>query len=99
VKVWQQCRVLVRDAEDALQFEDDDVELKQDGDQLSVLYWDDDGALMFGGLLGTSGEYELVCRSRPRTATLAWSHDESRLEGTWRQGSEHGTWAIVLGEA
>ena len=82
----------------ALRFEDDDVEVKQQGDAMSVVYWDDDGPVVFGGLLRSEGRFELVCRSRPRTATLHWAEDRRSLEGTWREGDEQGTWTILLGD-
>ena len=90
--------MLVRGEGAAPVFEDDDVELKQQGDVLNVLYWDDEGPVVFGGTLQEDGRFDLVCRSRPRTATLRWADDRRSLEGTWWQGDERGTWTIVLGD-
>jgi hypothetical protein len=94
--IWQGCRVLVHASDAVLEFEDDDVEVKQVGDVINVVYWDDDGPVVFGGVRQDEGSFDLVCRSRPRTATLRWADDGRRLEGTWRQGDEQGTWVIVV---
>jgi len=93
---WEGCRVAVHAADASLEWEDDDVEVKQIGERLEVLYWDEEGPVLFGGRCTDDGLYELVCRSRPRTATLRWAETGRRLEGSWHQGSESGSWQIVL---
>ena len=94
--VWQGCRVLVRDSSETLEFEDDDVELTIEEGSIRVVYWDDEGPVVFGGTVGDGEEFALVCRSRPRTATLSWSADQRSLVGVWSQGDEQGSWTIVV---
>ena len=96
-QIWEGCRVAVYAADASLEWEDDDVEVKQRGERLEILYWDEEGPVLFGGRSTDDGLYELVCRSRPRTATLRWSEPGRRLEGSWEQGEESGSWQIVLG--
>jgi hypothetical protein len=63
---------------------------------LELHYFDDEGPVVFGGRECDPGVFELVCRSRPRTAVLRRSGGDSALEGTWEQGEAQGTWRIVL---
>ena len=88
----------MRDSSETLEFEDDDVELKIEAGSISVVYWDEEGPVVFVGTVGTGDgeEFALVCRSRPRKATLSWSSDRRSLAGTWSQGDEQGSWIIVV---
>lgn len=109
---WEGCRVFVHDAAGELVCEDDEVDLtivlpgESDGSEdapptgsIFLLYWDEEGAVAFSGARKPDGSFQLSCRSRPRTATLAWSEDQRRLEGDWAQGEEHGSLCVERGEA
>lgn len=96
---FERCRIEVRAADGSIECEDDDAEVRLDGDRLEILYWDDEGPVLFGGGVASDGSFELVCRSRPRTGTLAWASPGRRLAGEWRQGGESGRWEVELGSA
>ena len=74
----------------------DECDVRFEGDQLVISYWDDEGAVVFGGLLHDDGRWELWCRSRPVRAVLRRSADGRRLEGTWRNDEANGSWWIEL---
>lgn len=106
---WEGCRVFVHDAAGDLVCEDDEVDLtivlEGEGDGSAdapptgstfLLYWDDEGAVAFSGLMELDGSFHLGCRSRPRTATLAWSEDRRQLTGSWAQGEDRGTLRLEL---
>ena len=109
---WEGCTVFVHDADGELVCEDDEVDLtivlpgEGDGSEDALatgstflLYWDEEGAVAFSGAMEPDGSFLLSCRSRPRTATLAWSEDQRRLEGDWAQGEEHGSLRVEIGLA
>lgn len=96
---FERCRIEVRAPDGSIECEDEEAEVRRDGERLEVLYWDDQGPVLFGGAARADGSFELVCRSRPRTGTLAWASPGRRLEGDWRQGDESGRWEIELGPA
>ena len=99
MKIWQKCRVLVRGPRDELQFEDEDAELKQDGDTLSILYWDDDGA--FGLVPGLHGALKQVYRSRPEAMAVlkdltgfmwGWAVNAALRSMTFHQSRTRPSW-------
>ncbi len=92
----ENCRVEVRSSAGELVFTSDDCDVRFDGDQLVVSYWDDDGAVVFAGRANEGGRFELWCRTRPIRAELAKSADGARLSGTWSRDDESGPWSIDL---
>jgi hypothetical protein len=76
-------------------FRCDDCDLGLDAGSITVTYFDDQGPLVFGGHETSPGCFELVCRSRPRVASLERC-EANAFEGSWEEGEAHGCWRIVL---
>ena len=98
---WTNCRIEVRRADGEPPFLDDDCDVALEAGRLIVSYFDDEGPVVFEAPAPEAAEpapapYELVCRSRPRVATLQASPDRSRLHGRWREGDLEGEWTILL---
>ncbi|MCE2391152.1 MAG: hypothetical protein J4G09_06660 [Proteobacteria bacterium] len=93
---WSNCRIEVRPADGDSPFRDDDCDVTLDEGRLIVSYFDDEGPLVFEAPEPETGPFELVCRSRPRRATLALSDDRARLHGRWRERDLEGEWTIFL---
>ena len=83
------------EAGDDADFRCEDCDLEFEAGSITVTYFDDQGPLVFGGHETSPGCFELVCRSRPRVATLRRS-EANAFEGSWEEGDEHGRWRIVL---
>ena len=96
--MWSNCCVQVRcwDEDDRFECEDCDVRL-EDG-TIVISYFDEEGPVVFAGEDDPSGHYHLVCRSRPRKATLHRFEGGTTFEGSWTQGDERGFWRIVLSD-
>ena len=73
----------------------DDCDVGLDAESITVMYFDDQGPVVFAGHETSPGSFELVCRSRPRVATLERS-EGNVLTGSWEEGEAHGRWRIVL---
>ena len=94
---WSGCQIRVTG--EAEPFFDDDCDVQLEGDSLVVSYFDSEGPLVFVGSPSDGGtRFDLVCRSRPRRATLERSADGRSLEGRWTERELSGTLHIVLGE-
>ncbi|MEE9281749.1 MAG: hypothetical protein V3V67_16375 [Myxococcota bacterium] len=89
---WSGCRIEVR-AGGELEFADDDCDVRIESGKLTLTYFDDEGPVVFIGR-EASGGFELVCRSRPRTATLR--RTGATLHGTWKERDQSGSWTIRL---
>ena len=81
---------------DEADFHCDDCDLRLEGDRLELAYFDDEGPVVFAGVAVEPGVFELVCRSRPRTASLRRLGEESVLEGSWEEGDSRGSWRVLL---
>lgn len=92
------CRAEVRFDDGRPPFEDDDVEVRIEGEWILLCYWDERGAVVFEGAQSAPGRFELKARSRPRTARLDHSPERGLLEGTWSEGDESGGLRIELGQ-
>ncbi len=93
---WSGCKVELVTLAEGLVFEDDDVDLRIDDAGIELCYWDDQGAVIFTGAPSSDGHFQLVCRSRPRVATLHFTPGERVLEGSWSERDERGHWRIEL---
>ena len=76
--------------------EDADADLRIEGESLALAFFDDEGPIVFVGTRTPEGDYELHCRSRPRTGNLRPSADGRVYEGRWQEGAVAGTWRIAL---
>jgi hypothetical protein len=90
------CRVVVRDADGAILFEDADCELRAEPGELLLTWFDDGGPVVWVGRETAPGSYALVCRSRPRAGVLELAGDARRLHGSWRERDRRGTWSVEL---
>ena len=93
---WSGCDVRVLDAAGAALYQDDDCDVRLDGDSLVVTYFDDEGPLVFSGLRKDDGSFDLWCRGRVRRGSLAFSPEGDALQGEWSEGEERGRWHIAL---
>ena len=93
MSIWSSCRIEVR-AGEALAFEDDDCDVRLEAGKLTLTYFDSEGPLVFIGLEQEDGCFDLVCRSRPRRATL--HRNGNTLTGTWQEADATGAWTITL---
>lgn len=92
---FEDCRIEVKySGDDAPDFDSDDCELTLDSGTIAVVYFDNEGAVIFAGHETTPGCFELVCRSRPRVASLERRGDT--LEGSWEEPEARGSWRILL---
>ncbi len=94
--VWEGCRVEVVPEAGASPFDDDDCDVRLEGDQLVVTYWDEDGVVVFDGNRDADGKFDLWCRSRPRRAELRFCEENRVLEGSWSERENRGSWRIEL---
>ena len=102
---WSACQIEIRNEAGAPLFEDDDVDVRLEDDELLISYWDDRGAVVFAGsrMAPAAGEetapetFDLWCRSRPRRATLRREPDGG-FAGSWSEADERGTWLLRLSE-
>ena len=93
---WEGCRVEVVTEAGGSRFDDDDCDVRLEGDQLVVTYWDENGAVVFDGSRDEGGVFDLWCRSRPRRAELHFCEENRALEGSWSERESRGTWRIEL---
>ncbi len=93
---WEGCRVEVVPEAGASPFDDDDCDVRLEGDRLVVTYWDEDGVVVFDGSRDEDGVFDLWCRSRPRRAELRFRDETRALEGSWTEEEQRGTMRIVL---
>jgi hypothetical protein len=96
--LWEGCRVEVVPETGESSFDDDDCDVRLEGDRLVVTYWDDDGVVVFDGSRDADGVFDLWCRSRPRRAELRFSPETRALAGSWTQEENRGTMRIVLSD-
>ena len=96
MSLWSGCRIRIVSDQHGLVCEDDDADLRIDEAGLELTYWDERGAVVFSGPPPEDEGYELVCRSRPRRATLRCPGQAKRLEGRWSEGDECGSWSVEL---
>ena len=75
-------------------FIDDDVDVELGDGHILLVYFDDQGAVVFQGREEAPGRYELTARSRPRKAQLVRTEDV--LEGSWQEGDRTGSLRIEL---
>ncbi len=75
-------------------FTDDDVDVELGDGHILLVYFDDQGAVVFQGREEAPGRYELTARSRPRKAQLV--RTGSTLEGSWQEGENTGSLRIEL---
>jgi len=97
VPVWSDCRVEVVSA---LPGEPpvtcDEGEVRLEGEELLVTYFDDRGPVVLAGRGDGGGHFALTGRSRPRTASLHRAGEARELVGSWEEGGERGYWSVVL---
>ena len=93
---WTSCRIEVRRADGEPPFRDDDCDVALEAGRLIVSYFDDEGPVVFEAEEPESGPFELVCRSRPRLATLSLTPDRARLHGRWSERDLEGELTIFL---
>ena len=89
------CRAEVGFDDGSPVFTDDDVDVEIEDGQMLVVYFDDQGPVVFQGREAAPGRYELTARSRPRKAQLL--RTEGVLEGSWQEGDRTGSLRIELG--
>ena len=97
--LYEDCRVEIVCVRNGVVCEADDAELRIDEQGLELSFWDDEGAYVFTAPPDSGGHYSLVCRSRPRKATLHQPPEATWLAGTWEERDERGYWRVDLGEA
>lgn len=92
---FESCSVELRSSTgDVPDFSGDDCDVTLEAGSITVAYFDDEGPVVFGGREASPGRFELVCRSRPRVATL--ERRGQAFEGSWEEQESRGSWRIVL---
>lgn len=94
---FRACRAEIEGGDEP-RFEDDDVEVRIEGDRMLLCYWDDRGVVVFEGPRGADGRFALRARSRPRVASVVLLEERGVVEGTWREGDASGVLRVELGE-
>jgi hypothetical protein len=96
LKRWSDCTVEIFGPDGALEWREGDCDVRLGERDIVISYFDEEGPLVFIGPNDGSGRFELHCRSRVRRAVVQLEADESRLEGSWSESGERGTWRILL---
>jgi hypothetical protein len=93
---WSNCTVEIFAPDGTLERREADCDVRLGERDIVISYFDDEGPLVFSGPNDGSGRFDLHCRSRVRRVSMRLEEDESRLEGSWSEDGEEGSWRILL---